>query len=234
MKKIMKKNHVIITALAIMIVVAGYLNFTSENEVLNTSVDRIENQGANGNEDDSMISANLEDEVMDDDFIENGEYLEEEIKEDKKKNVEKEDLASVSQDMDGEPIDSENVGEAVLTNASIHLSQAKFNREQTRSKSKEMLLELINNKNISEESKKDAINKMLSLTERMEKENAAEIQLASKGFKDSIVTISDDCVDVTLSIEELSDVQRTQIEDIITRKTGFDLKNIVITTTKEE
>lgn len=222
MKKIFRKNQVIITALAIMIVVAGYLNFTSDKQAIDTSVENMESEGAVGNSDDETVSAAVEDNIMGEELADDSEMSE------------NEDLAEACVDENGDPIDSESVGEAVLTNASITLSQAKFNREQTRSKSKEMLLEIINNENISEEAKKDAIDKMLLLTERMEKENAAEIQLAAKGFPDSIVSISDDCVDVTLSMEELSDAKRTQIEDIIMRKTGCDLKQIVITTTKSE
>ena len=71
------------------------------------------------------------------------------------------------------------------------------------------------------------------MTEQIEKESAAETQLAAKGFADAIVSISESCVDVTLAMEEITDVQRTQIEDIITRKTGCDLSEIVITTTKK-
>lgn len=71
---------------------------------------------------------------------------------------------------------------------------------------------------------------MLDLTERMEKENAAETQLAAKGFADAVVSISDDSVDVTLSSSSLSDQARAQIEDIVMRKTGCDLTDIVITT----
>ena len=74
---------------------------------------------------------------------------------------------------------------------------------------------------------------MVNMTKRMELETAAETQLSAKGFSDSIVTISDNSVDVTLNVESLTDVERTQIEDIITRKTGCELNQIVITTTNQ-
>ncbi len=255
MKKIFKKNQVIITALAIMIAVAGYLNFTSDKQVLNTSVEDMESEGASGNSDDATVSAAVEDtiegqelaledaqseektEVSDEqgedntDVAENVDAEEGKAEDETEKGENNADLAQASLDENGDPIDSDKVGETVLTNASVSLSQAKLNREQTRSKAKEMLLEIINNENLSEDSKKDAINEMLSMTERMEKETSAETQLTAKGFPDSIVSISDDSVDVTLSISELTDTQRTQIEDIITRKTGCDLSQIVITTT---
>lgn len=237
MKKIFKKNQVIITALAIMIAVAGYLNFTSDKQVLNTNVENMESEGASGNSDDAAVSAAVEDTVDGQELAQNEDVSSETAEENgdaeadkERKSEEDTDVADASLDENGDPIESDKVGETVLTNASVTLSQAKLNREQTRSKTKEMLLEIINNENLSEDSKKDAINKMLSMTERMEKEAAAETQLAAKGFADSIVSISDESVDVTLSIAELTDTQRTQIEDIITRKTGCELNQIVITT----
>ncbi|MDE5863826.1 MAG: SpoIIIAH-like family protein [Lachnospiraceae bacterium] len=249
MKKLLKKNQVIITALAIMIAVAGYLNFTSDKQVLNTSVENMESEGASGNSDDAAVSAAVEDTVEGQELaLENETDVENvNVAAEVETNIPEQgtdeavaqptgeeadiDVAEASLDENGDPIDSDKVGETVLTNASVSLSQAKLNREQTRSKAKEMLLEIINSESLSEDAKKDAISKMLSMTERMEKETAAETQLTAKGFADSIVSISDDSVDVTLSISELTDTQRTQIEDIITRKTGCELNQIVITTT---
>ncbi|MDD6070660.1 MAG: SpoIIIAH-like family protein [Clostridiales bacterium] len=253
MKKIFRKNQVIITALAIMIVIAGYLNFTSDSKLLDTSVENMESEGASGNSDDDMVSAAVEDTVAGEKLAKNDvkemdsvitdetgadvsvsnegkktETMKENEGEDVTENTK--DTASASLDENGDPIDAESVGEAVLTNGAVTLSEAKINREQTRAKTKDMLLEIINNENLSEESKQDAINKMLSMTERIEKESAAETQLAAKGFPDSVVSISDDSVDVTISCESLTDKQRTQIEDIITRKTGCELNQIVITT----
>ena len=233
MKKIWKKNQVIITALAIMIAVAGYLNFTGDKQVLNTSVENMENEGVSS--DDDEISAVVTDtvvpseyaDVSDDTAIDSSNSEDgDEVNEENDK-----ELAEASLDENGDPIDSEAVGEAVLTSGSVTLSQAKLNREQTRSKTKEMLLEIINNDNLTEDAKKEAVAKMLSMTERMEKETAAENQLAAKGFVDSVVSISDDSVDVSIPVSELTDKQRTQIEDIITRKTGYELNKIVITTT---
>lgn len=242
MKKIFKKNQVIITALAIMIVIAGYLNFTSDKQLLNTSVENMESEGASGNSDDDVVSAAVEDTVTGEELAQNEKNVSDtpatdetvtEVSagdEEKNEDTEKTDTADASLDENGDPIDAEAVGEAVLTNGAVTLSEAKINREQTRAKAKEMLLEIINNENLSEDVKKDAIDKMLSMTERIEKESAAETQLAAKGFADAVVSISDDSVDVTVNSESLTDKQRTQIEDIITRKTGYDLTKIVITT----
>ena len=62
----------------------------------------------------------------------------------------------------------------------------------------------------------------------MEKESATEQLLASKGFEDAVVSSGEDSVDVVLNYEELSSSDRAQIEDIVTRKTGYSVSQLVI------
>ena len=81
---------------------------------------------------------------------------------------------------------------------------------------------------ISEEQKQDAINGMIALTDMAEKETAAEILLEAKGFNDVVVSISGSGVDVVVNAPSLTDAQRAQIEDIVTRKTGITPENIII------
>lgn len=95
-------------------------------------------------------------------------------------------------------------------------------------------MEIINNVNISEEQKQEAVDNMIALTDIAEKETAAEILLESKGFDDVVVSITDDSVDVVVNASELSEAQRAQIEDIIIRKTGVSPDAIVISTMATE
>ena len=78
--------------------------------------------------------------------------------------------------------------------------------------------------------KADAIASMNRMTDRAEKELDAELLLEAKGFKDSVVSINDDSVDVIVGAAEITDEQKAQIEDIVTRKTERDVSDIVITT----
>ena len=102
-------------------------------------------------------------------------------------------------------------------------------REQLRSKNKEILLEVINNANISDAQKQEAIDSMIALTDVAERESAAEILLQAKGFEDAVVSITDGQVDVVVNMAEIDDAGRAQIEDIVKRKTGISGENIVIT-----
>ena len=60
-------------------------------------------------------------------------------------------------------------------------------------------------------------------------ETAAENLLGAKGFLNSIVTITNGKVDVLVNKKDLSKVERSQIEDIVVRKVGCQLGDVVIT-----
>ena len=123
-------------------------------------------------------------------------------------------------------------GEAVFTGATgvEMLSDAKLLKEQTRAKNKETLMEIINSAGITEQQKQEAVNGMVQMTAVAEKETAAEILLEAKGFSDVVVSINGDAVDVVVNALELTDAQRAQIEDIVTRKTDIAAENIIIST----
>ena len=125
-----------------------------------------------------------------------------------------------------------NPGEVMLTSTVVtvdYASEMKLSREQVRSKNKETLMEIINNVNLDDSVKQDAINKMIEATEIAERENAAEILLEAKGFTDVVVSITDDSCDVVLNMGEVTDAKRAQVEDIVKRKTNIAGDKIVIT-----
>ena len=133
--------------------------------------------------------------------------------------------------------DEEDIGEAVLTSAQAmrtNLATAKLNREQNRAKSKEALLAIINDETMDSAAKDEAVSSYVKLTDTIEKETDAETVLTAKGYTDCIVTVNDDTVDVTLPVANLSDTERAQVEDIVTRKTGYDVSQLVITVAEDK
>ena len=215
MKKIAKKNQIVIATLAVMIAAAGYMNYSGKLFPNKTKTQETNSELANkelldiSDEDASVSSGDMKSQEGD-----SGSGAD--------SNAGSTDDGSV----DGTP------GEAVLTNGSVSsvVSQAKVSREQVRSKNKETLQNIIDNKNLSAEEKEKAVNQMVQMTETAEKESAAESLLAAKGFHNSVVSITDDQADVIVGASELSDANRAQIEDIVTRKTGVAAQNIVINT----
>ena len=241
----LKRNQIMITALAIMIAVAGYLNFagTKAGEEQLTSADA----GNAGEDMTALLDLSEEDVVSDIDSMDSdqdgvaaADYLNEQMPANAQVQADSAQVAVVSETMDeasaeqvAEDTDVQNgevPGEAVFTSSTgvTSLAGAKLQQEQTRAKNKETLLDIINNANISEEQKQDAINGMIALTDMAEKETAAEILLEAKGFNDVVVSISGSGVDVVVNAPSLTDAQRAQIEDIVTRKTGISPENIII------
>ena len=129
--------------------------------------------------------------------------------------------------------DELNPGESVLTgnilNVTDYAAAVKLNREQIRASSKETLLQIINNEQLSDEAKTEAINKMVELTDIAEREANAEMLLEGKGFTNVVVSISEDTCDVVLDMGEVTDAKRAQVEDIVKRKTGVSAEKIIIT-----
>ena len=199
MKKIFKKNQVIITSLAILIAVAGYLNFADVDLGIGDK---------EASTDNSSILDQVEYDLSDETAVadENAETA-----------------AETAEVPDG----SSTPGEAVLT------AQAKLSREQVRSQSKADLQEILNNTEVGDEQKQEAVNTMVQMTEISEKEAAAEMLLEAKGFENAIVNLTGETADVVVPEAELEDAQRAQIEDIVKRKTGITPENIVITPLNE-
>ena len=233
-----KKNQVMITALALMIAVAGYLNFAgnriTQEEIVTTGSDTVETAKVTGEDSQYEDIQSMDSELV----LEEDNYLEQSmddvLAEDITVNEEGADLEAGSDSV--EEITGDVPGEAVFTSVAgmDSLSGAKLLKEQTRAKSKETFLEIINNTNIAEAQKQEAIDGMIALTDVAEKETAAEILLEAKGFEDVVVSITDDMVDVVVNTTELTEAQRAQIEDIIVRKTGMNPEAIVISTLAQQ
>ena len=209
-KPVFKKNQIIVTALAAMIAVAGYLNYAGtsfDSSMLTAGSDSVSES------DDSDMTADISAEDI---YAQTGEE-------------EETDIASLDEDYEETASADDSVGETVMassTGGSTVVAEAKVTREQTRSRNKEILMEVINSTNISDSEKQDAIDEMVSMTE---KELAAETLLSAQGFEDVVVSISDSGADVVVSSTQVSDAKRAQIEDIVKRKTGIEAANITIT-----
>ena len=209
-KPVFKKNQMIITALAAMIAVAGYLNYSGTR--LDESL-----LSANSSAVEDTEDASLAEDISAEDLYAEGE------------DEEHADIESLDEDVD---LAEENVGETVLASSTMGVglvSEAKVTREQNRSRNKEMLMELINSANVTDEQKQGAIDEMVQMTDAAEKELAAETLLVAQGFDEVVVSINDACADVVVSSTQVSDSQRAQIEDIVKRKTGIEAANITIT-----
>lgn len=237
MKRIFRRNQIIITTLAIMIAAAGYLNYSAKKEVAGAEVYEA---GMMEISDEDILAENMALNGADDGTLTEIASLDSDGTELPVDTITSSDQAAGSSDASasgnaaGETAAAgiENPGEAVLTSGtsvSEYIAGVQLNREQIRAKNKETLMELIGSDQISEAEKQAAIQNMIQMTEISEKENAAETLLKAKGFVDPIVSITDGKVDVVINAVSITDPERAQIEDIVKRKTEIGAEGIVIT-----
>lgn len=231
MKKIFRKNQVMVTALALMLAVAGYFSFMNENIgdeqiAAEASADLLKEEYEISDED-MMFTGDI---FVAEEFggIENASIANDE----NNTSLESSGDEFALQDEGTGAEEIANPGEVLFTSASVQVDYAaemKLSREQVRSKNKETLLEIINNTGVEEALKQDAVNKMIAMTDVAERENAAEMLLEAKGFTDVVVSITGDSCDVVLNMGEVTDAKRAQVEDIVKRKTNISGDKIVIT-----
>lgn len=217
MKKLLRKNQIIITALVVMVALAGYLSLTDEEDLAVGVLNQSEQAAGDGKDAAENVAA------------ENGTGPA--VQDDTVADISDEDVAAAEKKSDNEVSSKENAGEAVLVSNTVtgdYFEAAKLSREQTRAKNKETLLELVNSNTASEAQKEKAMNEIVAMTAVNEKETATENLLAAKGFQDVVVTIVDDSVDVIVNAESLKEQQIAQIEDVVKRKLECASDKIVI------
>ena len=233
---VVKRNQIIITALVLMIAVAGYLSYLDmrqeDDDLAGFALDE---QGRSS----ALIPSNEALLLVEDD-VETGligapwpnthdpaiaTYSEDEFP-----SLEDIDLY----DIINLPTNEENLteaGEAIFVDGRADASffvQARLLREQNRSNERSILNDLINNPNVAEEQRAQAADNMIDIQRRIEKETAAEAQIEAKGFSEVHVRISESSVDVIVNKPELTAQELAQIMDVIKRATGVDETQIHI------
>ena len=246
MKKLFRRNQIIITTLAIMIAAAGYLNYAGKRELEASTGDEIYQAGMFDISQEDLLKENQKNSLEGAGMIEEAqpqaegsmlqaEASQTEIQTQENTLAEAEqgaELAEIDSWDSGEEAGIENPGEAVLTSGltvSDYIANVQLNREQIRAINKETLNSIISNTNIDEAAKQEAIQNMITMTAVAEKENAAETLLQARGFADPVVSLTDGKVDVVINAPSITDQQRAQIEDIVKRKTEVGAENIIIT-----
>ena len=200
MKRIFKRNQLIITALAALIAVAGYLNYTEKNDMARKA--KLEASADAKTEDSTEVP------TTDEAAQTNGE-----------------EIKSNDEDVQSTPGEAIFVN---ATGTVDFIVEAKLSKEYVRATNSDNLNAIIANKDLSSEEKKAAVEKVAEIADISEKEIAAENLIMAKGYKDVVVTYTDGYVDVIIIADEMDDTTRAQIEDIVKRKMEVSADKITI------
>ncbi len=207
MKMILKKNQVIISVIAIMLIAAGYMNYTANNkQTLQTAALKdSEKYGDLG--DAALVSANAVFENVE----ETGALVE------------------------NTPENTETVTENTVSETSVpavsdnqYFAESKLEREKMYSQMLESYQKIINNSQISDTQKEISQNEIKKINDTKNAIMISENLLKNKGFEDLIIFVNGDSISVVIKAKELTQEQIAQVQNIIVRELKADIENIHI------
>lgn len=203
MKMILKKNQVIISVIAIMLIAAGYMNYTANNkQTLQTAALKdSEKYGDLG--DATLVSANA---VFE--------------------NVEETGALVENTETVTENTVSETSVPAVSDNQ--YFAESKLEREKMYSQMLESYQKIINNSQISDTQKEISQNEIKKINDTKNAIMISENLLKNKGFEDLIIFVNGDSISVVIKAKELTQEQIAQVQNIIVRELKADIENIHI------
>lgn len=231
MKQILKKNQIIISVIAIMLIAAGYMNYTSnEKQVLEKAV-LTDSEKYAGIGDATLVSANVAD---NNDLVNNNEG--QNIAADSVKSEEKKDeIKSNEQNTENKENDKNTVPNEVNTSTNVtetsgdqYFAELRLERDKMYSQMLESYQKILSNSQISETQKEISENEIKKINDTRNAIMIAENLIKNKGFEDLIIFINGDSISIIVKAKELKEEQIAQIQNIISRELKGEIENIHI------
>ncbi len=210
--KILKKNQLIILVISLMLVTAGYLNFTTTDNN-QSSVNTVAELG-----DATLVSSN--DVENQNNIVEN---TEEDYEKESNKTVENNEVASS---------ETSSVENETQTTAQedTYFTTSKLERENIYSQMLETYQEIYNNTNSTSEQKTTAIEEIAKINKTKNAIMIAENLVIAKGFKNIVIFANDNSVSVIIEADVLEPEQIAQIQNIVSRELEVGAEFINIST----
>ena len=233
-KKIMKKNQVVILALALMLMTAGYLNYTNNHENENLLLAGLgDAQLVSANVTDGSVNEdNVSSNIVDTNNVDQSETTENNSNE---QNVLNEDIGTNENNIDpNAPIVNSTNEQTQETSTSAsnddYFTRSKLERETMYSQMLETYTGILENEKISSEQKDIAENEIKNINDTKNAIMVVENLFETKGFENAIVFVNNPSVNVVIKAKELGTEQVAQIQNIVQRELKTEIENIHITT----
>lgn len=224
--KTFKKNQIIVFVIGLMIIAAGYLNFTNNNNnnMLEASALADSEEMASIG-DAKLVSTN----VAESNVVEtNSESDQTDIATNE---IANEVSTEVSNEIEGNNIDDNN-SETQETNANIstneYFTNSRLERNTMYSQRIENYQDILNNTNVSETQKKTAQEEITKLNEEQNAIMIAENIIKTKGIEDLVIFVNGESINVIVKGDDLKEEEIAQIQNIVTRELEADIENIHI------
>lgn len=221
--KLFKKNQVIIYIIALMLMTAGYLNYTTNQQ--GDSVETSMKMEANDTQVADIGDAKL---VNSNDVITNETQntLEENSTIDNNTtNTIKNETANTSSNSTNT---ENNTVETSSNNSNDYFTKSKLERDTMYSQMIETYEKVINSSNASETQKQSATQEITKINNIKNSIMICENLIKTKGFENSVVFVNGESISVIIGASELSKEQVAQVQNIISREMNAKIENIHI------
>ena len=224
--RIFKKNQIIISVVALMLIAAGYLNYSSQ----------ISEEVANRKTEEGSDYAGIGDAKLVDSELVVGE--ENNIKETMANNS-SEDTNNVNTKEENITNENENIANNTSENNTVetnangeedYFTSSKLQRENMYSQMLETYQKILENTAIPETQKSISSQEIANINNKKNAIMIAENLIKTKGFEDAVIFVNDDSVSVVVKAEKLEQNQIAQIQNIISRELTTEISNIHIST----
>ena len=227
MKNVLKKNQIIIYVIAIMLMTAGYLNYTTkqgENSI-QTSLD-IETK------DDSRLAdigdatlVSSSDVVVDD--------LQNETNTENTTNIITNELKENTIENNANQVKiteqtSSNVSNNSNNNNNEYFTKSKLERDNMYSQMIETYEKILNSSNSLETQKQTATTEITKINQTKNSIMICENLIKTKGFENVVIFVNGESVSVIIGLPELKQEEVAQIQNIISRELNVNAENIHI------
>ena len=223
--KFIKKNQVIVAVIGLMLITAGYLNFTNNNQINSNQL--LEAAALTDSEQMASIGdAKLVSTVPTDTNIVDDENDKEQSEEKNNENTIKETQKENKDEAN--KVDSEVQTNAEEVTTDEYFTKSRLERETMYSQMIESYQKILSNNNMSESQKSTAQKEIKKINEEKNAIMITENLIKTKGFEDLVIFINDESINVIIKSEKLKSDQIAQIQNIVTRELKAKIENIHI------
>ena len=218
MKGLLKKNQVIIYVIALMLVTAGYLNYTT-NTAEQVSAQTAMEMEAN----DDMQIADIGDATL----VNTEPVNANEIDTNSTENT----TQDTNMTQDANTVENNTVAQTTATvTTDEYFTKSKLERDAMYSQMIESYENVLNSSNSLETQKQSATEEIKKINDTKNSIMICENLISTKGFTNNIIFVNGNSVSVIIGIEELQQEQVAQIQNIISRELHAEIENIHIST----
>ena len=214
--KILKRNQLIVLVVSLMLITAGYLNFTTNQENVATSTIAERTDTAIGDAEFVSTVPHNENNVEENAIVENNENAISNGMSNEQENLVETNATEQKQE---ESKKSENY---------YYFITSKLDRNTMYSETLETYQEMYNNANATAEQKQEALKKINSINNTKNAIMIAENLIIAKGFKNVVIFANEGSISVVIQADELKPEEVAQIQNIVSRELNVSAETIHI------